>query len=544
MIRQCTDVDEIWACRLFVSEEISANRSNPTYVEDMLKLIKIIDFRHCRILQGSTINEVDRTSFSEASPPSRRSTHIPILTLDEILSRELAKSYFLDYLSSHNLHRYVLFYVISQEWKKLVSTDNVTRAEARDNAIVMYTEYLDPAKLNYLIIDTNLIELLRMKLYNNEHIPDPQWFDSISKFLYDKIENDDLFLNNFYQSNLYKKLLQELDYDYSDDEFETKSDFGGDICTHIVCDDEDLCTKEEDNDIENKTKTKLMKPLELKHERSRSDCTEIVRKIKEASSAKNRLSDSTDNFDTKSTNSLPTFQPRQKLFAHIIEVVIRNFDSKYAEYLIQVIICDDTDRKIWQIYHRYSNFYELKENIIKKFPGLTCLPFPSKKMFYNTKYSILRKRMRVLNQFLYELCIRSVNNDEIYSILCKFLQPDDDRWRIRGSTMSRTLNTIVNPFKTGFRTIRNMPDNFMSGLSVIFLGRSTAKESNNFIPVLNSSYYIPLDQKSSEYPALTSALKLLDEVFDLQSRSQWLRRGIINRLLGNQLKQFSVFYAL
>lgn len=39
-------------------------------------------------------------------------------------------------------------------------------------------------------------------------------------------------------------------------------------------------------------------------------------------------------------------------------------------------------------------------------------------------------------------------------------------------------------------------------------------------------------QHSSEYPALTSALNLLDEVFDLQARSQWLRRGLINRLLG------------
>lgn len=39
-------------------------------------------------------------------------------------------------------------------------------------------------------------------------------------------------------------------------------------------------------------------------------------------------------------------------------------------------------------------------------------------------------------------------------------------------------------------------------------------------------------QHSSEYPALTSALNLLDEIFDLQARSQWLRRGLINRLLG------------
>lgn len=45
-------------------------------------------------------------------------------------------------------------------------------------------------------------------------------------------------------------------------------------------------------------------------------------------------------------------------------------------------------------------------------------------------------------------------------------------------------------------------------------------------------------QHSSEYPALTSALNLLDEVFDLQARSQWLRRGLINRLLG-ELTQIS-----
>lgn len=39
-------------------------------------------------------------------------------------------------------------------------------------------------------------------------------------------------------------------------------------------------------------------------------------------------------------------------------------------------------------------------------------------------------------------------------------------------------------------------------------------------------------QQSSEYPALAAALHLLDEVFDLQARSQWLRRGLINRVLG------------
>lgn len=39
-------------------------------------------------------------------------------------------------------------------------------------------------------------------------------------------------------------------------------------------------------------------------------------------------------------------------------------------------------------------------------------------------------------------------------------------------------------------------------------------------------------EQSSEYPALTSTLHLLDEGFDLPARLQWLRRGLINQLLG------------
>lgn len=63
-------------------------------------------------------------------------------------------------------------------------------------------------------------------------------------------------------------------------------------------------------------------------------------------------------------------------------------------------------------------------------------------------------------------------------------------------------------------------------MAKILLGRGAAKET-----AFLQDTPIQLDH-SSEYPALTSALNLLDEVFDLQARSQWLRRGLINRLLG------------
>lgn len=37
--------------------------------------------------------------------------NLPIIPLDELLNKELTLSYYLDYLSVHNLQRYVIFYL-------------------------------------------------------------------------------------------------------------------------------------------------------------------------------------------------------------------------------------------------------------------------------------------------------------------------------------------------------------------------------------------------------------------------------------------------
>lgn len=41
-------------------------------------------------------------------------SNLPILTLDELLTKELALSYYLDYLSIMNLQKYVIFYLVAQ----------------------------------------------------------------------------------------------------------------------------------------------------------------------------------------------------------------------------------------------------------------------------------------------------------------------------------------------------------------------------------------------------------------------------------------------
>lgn len=91
----------------------------------------------------------------------------------------------------------------------------------RDKAYELYKRYLIPLSENYLQVDPGLIEVFRIKLKDTAIMPDSNWFDSICKFIYEKLKNEDVFLNNFYQSAAYKKLLLELEVH---NETETETD--------------------------------------------------------------------------------------------------------------------------------------------------------------------------------------------------------------------------------------------------------------------------------------------------------------------------------
>lgn len=71
--------------------------------------------------------------------------------------------------------------------------------------------------------------------------------------------------------------------------------------------------------------------------------------------------------------------------------------------------------------------------------------------------------MVVLNEFLFEICKFCDTNDEIFLILREFVEPDTNDRKLHGGAVIRTIETIVNPFKSGIRTIRNMPDNLVGG---------------------------------------------------------------------------------
>lgn len=71
---------------------------------------------------------------------------------------------------------------------------------------------MDQTSSNALSIDSGLIETLNIRLNDLSINPDPLWFESICKYVYEKIKNEDIFLTNFYRSSAYRKLLLELEF--------------------------------------------------------------------------------------------------------------------------------------------------------------------------------------------------------------------------------------------------------------------------------------------------------------------------------------------
>lgn len=164
---------------------------------------KLIDIRISNI-QNHRYKNNDKKQFFE----KEKISNLLILPLDEILNKEIALSYYLDYLSILNLQKYVIFYLVANEWKRNTNqkltvlhnrknqTVNLTAhqkeeilRQIRDKAFAIFKEYLMPSSNHFLNIDAGLIEVLHIKIKDTFIQPESSWFESISKFVYEKLKN-------------------------------------------------------------------------------------------------------------------------------------------------------------------------------------------------------------------------------------------------------------------------------------------------------------------------------------------------------------------
>lgn len=117
MIRQSHDLSELRACRQLITKEMDAKHKDATYNSELASLKytqKLIDLRISHLQN----NKADLGK----SEKEKTSSNLPLLSLDDILRKELAVSYYLDYLSVLNLQKYVIFYLTAQGlWRALWS---------------------------------------------------------------------------------------------------------------------------------------------------------------------------------------------------------------------------------------------------------------------------------------------------------------------------------------------------------------------------------------------------------------------------------------
>eukprot|EP00106_Octopus_bimaculoides_P019170 XP_014786612.1 PREDICTED: sorting nexin-13-like isoform X2 [Octopus bimaculoides] len=166
--------------------------------------------------------------------------------------------------------------------------------------------------------------------------------------------------------------------------------------------------------------------------------------------------------------------------------------KSYAVYAITVKkIQSDTD--MWDVYRRYSDFHDLHMIITEKYIQIPGLMLPGKTAFKNINKEFLEKRRRGLNAYL-----QFVMNAELWQsypgledLVNQFLAPG--LWEKHKSELARKLTA-------------NLP-------------RSEALDSGKV--------GAGLDPDVGENIPLRILLLLMDEVFDLRQKNQWLRRRLV-----------------
>ncbi|XP_050992700.1 sorting nexin-13 isoform X3 [Labeo rohita] len=179
--------------------------------------------------------------------------------------------------------------------------------------------------------------------------------------------------------------------------------------------------------------------------------------------------------------------------------VCNDHGKTYALYTITVIRKNsDGSEDIWKTYRRYSDFHDFHMRITEQFESLgPILKLPGKKTFNNMDREFLEKRKKDLNAYLQLLL-----NPEMVKA-CPVLMP---------YVYDFLENKAYSKGKGDFA--RKVPP---------LIAKSDIDPEHCRVSA-------QLDDNVDDNIPLRVMLLLMDEVFDLKERNQWLRRNIKNLL--------------
>ncbi|XP_077446942.1 sorting nexin-13 isoform X1 [Stigmatopora argus] len=503
---------ELEAVKDKVMEELQYLRSLDTAGDDinviknqinsLLFVKKVCETRIQRLKSGK--EEVDTLKLAAANY-----SKLCVIPLDHILVHNIALQFFMDFMQAAGAQAELFFWLTvegyrvtaqqqleaMQRWQKDGKRQpNATKGLLRAAALGVFEQYLSEKASPRVQVDEDSITRLWEKLQKDD--PTPEIFDDIQKKVYDMMLRDECYYPSFKQSPLYVRMLAELDM-LKEPSYRGSDDGDGESFNGSPTGSINLSLDELSNSC---------------HDES------------------------------------------MQLHAFISDTGVCNEHGKtYALYAITVFRRNpDGSEDCWKTYRRYSDFHDFHMRITEQFENFaSILKLPGKKTFNNMDRDFLEKRKKDLNAYLQLLL-----NPEMVKA-CPTLIPyvydflENKAYNKGKGDFARKIDTLVNPLRSSMRNVSNavksLPDSLAEGMNKVSdnmgrnmerLGQDIKQSIFKVPPLLPKSDIDPehcrvsaqLDDNVDDNIPLRVMLLLMDEVFDLKEKNQWLRRNIKNLL--------------
>ncbi|XP_032090827.1 sorting nexin-13 isoform X1 [Thamnophis elegans] len=520
IVKVSDKIGELEAVRDKATEELQYLRSLDTAGDDinhiknqinsLLFVKKVCDSRILRLQSGKEIDTVKlAANFGK----------LCTVPLDNILVNNVALQFFMDYMQQMGGQAHLFFWITVEGYRVTAQKQlevllnhqkdgmhqtTQTKGLLRTAAVGIYDQYLSEKASPRINIDDPLVAKLEEKLNNED--PTPEIFDQIQRKVYELMLQDERFYPSFKQHTLYVRMLAELDM-LKDPSFRGSDDGEGESFNGSPTGSINLSL----DDLSNVSADELIQLHACISDTVYAD-----------------------------------YDP------YAMAGVCNDHGRTYALYTITVQRRTVTANDEWKTYRRYSDFHDFHMRITEQFENLgNLLKLPGKKTFNNMDRDFLEKRKKDLNSYLQLLLTPEVM--KAYPTLAHYVYDflENKAYNKEKGDFARKVDTFVNPLRNSMRNVSNavksIPDSFTEGMTKMSdnmgkiserLGQDIKQSFFKEPPLMQKTYVDPkhcrvaahLDDNVEDNVPLKIMLLLMDEIFDLKERNQWLRRNIKNLL--------------
>ncbi|XP_044151728.1 sorting nexin-13 isoform X2 [Bufo gargarizans] len=519
VIKLSDNIRELEAVRDKAAEELQFLRSLDTVGDDintiknqinsLLFVKKVCETRIQRVQSGKEIDTVKlAANFGK----------LCTVPLDKILVHNVALQFFMDFMQQTGGQAHLFFWLTVEGYRVTAQQQlevlhsrqrdgkhqiNPTKGLLKQAAVGVFDQYLSEKASPRVQIDDYLLAKLEEVVKNED--PTPEIFDEVQKKVYDIMLRDEHFYPAFRHNALYIRMLAELDM-LKEPSFKGSDDGDGESFNGSPTGSINLSL----DDLSNVT---AEEPIQIHAFIS----------------------------DTVHVDCDP----------YAVAGVCNEHGKTYALYAITVKKRDGI-QEIWKTYRRYSDFHDFHMRITEQFENLaSLLKLPGKKTFNNMDKEFLEKRKNDLNAYLQLLLSPELLKACPPLAHCVFDFLENKAYNKGKGDFARKMDTFVNPLRNSMRNVSNavksIPDSLAEGMNKMSdnMGKMSErlgqdiKQSFTKAPMLvpkpdsdpeHCRVSAQLDDNVDDNIPLRVMLLLMDEVFDLKERNQWLRRQITSLL--------------